>query len=120
MTAYLMTRGTARRLDYRFLGDGPEQRWWAPLDDLVVLEQPAVLVCGNGGRSAVLLSGIPSVRRDVIGTAIRFNLAVDDPDPAVLARLVDAGIDPAARATLGARLDDEFPAEFVDAVLGGQ
>src|SRR3712207_3987494 len=117
MTAHLMTRGTARRLDYRFLGGGPPRRWWAPLDDLVVLERPTVLVHGGPGHCGVLVSGIPSVRRDVIGTAIRFTIVVDGPDPALLARLVAAGLDARRRVALGARLDDEFPAERVDTAL---
>lgn len=115
-----MTRGTARRLDYRFLGESPRRQWWAPLDDLVVLERPAVLVRGGPVGSGVVVSGIPSARRDVIGTPIRFTLVVDDPGPEVLARLVDAGLDPQGRAALGGRLDAEFPADYVDAVLAGQ
>ncbi|MGK5169185.1 hypothetical protein [Geodermatophilus sp. CPCC 205761] len=114
-----MTRGTARRLDYRFLGGGPPRRWWAPLDDLVVLERPAVLVHGGPGHGGVLLSGVPSARRDVIGTAIRFTIVVDDPDPALLARLVAAGLDAHRRAALGARLDAAFPADLVDSAVGG-
>jgi len=109
-----MTRGTPRRLDYRFLGAGPVERWWRPVQDWVVLEQPEVIACGR----ALLISGIPSVRRDAIGTAIRYTLVVDDVERALARSLAAAGLDRAGRARLGGLLDAGFPAEWVDAALG--
>ena len=115
MNAYLMTRGTPRRLDYRFLGAAPPERWWAPLGDWLVLEKAEVVVRG----SAVLVSGIPSARRDSVTTVIRYTLVVDDAEAGLLHGLVAAGLDPDARAALGAALDAQFPAEWVDAALAG-
>jgi hypothetical protein len=112
--AHLMTRGTPRRLDYRFLGAGPVQRWWRPVQDWVVLEQPEVIVCGR----SLLISGIPSARRDAIGTAIRYTLVVEDVEGALARSLAAAGLHSAGRARLGALLDAGFPAEWVDAALG--
>ena len=89
MNAYLMTRGTPRRLDYRFLGAAPPERWWAPLGDWLVLEKAEVVVRG----SAVLVSGIPSARRDSVTTVIRYTLVVDDAEPGLLHGLVAAGLD---------------------------
>ena len=105
--AHLMTRGTPRRLDYRFLGAGPVERWWRPVQDWVVLEQPEVIVCGR----SLLISGIPSVRRDAIGTAIRYTLVVDDVERALARSLAAAGLDRAGRAMLGGLLDAGFPAD---------
>jgi len=112
--AHLMTRGTPRRLDYRFLGAGPVERWWRPVQDWVVLEQPEVIVCGR----SLLISGIPSARRDAIGTAIRYTLVVEDVEGALARSLAAAGLHSAGRARLGALLDAGFPAEWVDAALG--
>ena len=120
MTAHLMTRGTARKLDYRFIGDSPPQRWWSPLDDVVSLNRPTVVVHGGPHRSGALVSGIPSARRDVIGTPIRFTLVVEDAGPALVARLVNAGLDAQARAELGAELDAVFSSELVDGALRGE
>jgi len=112
--AHLMTRGTPRRLDYRFLGAGPAQRWWRPVQDWVVLEQPEVIACGR----SLLISGIPSARRDAIGTAIRYTLVVEDVERALARSLAAAGLHSAGRARLGGLLDAGFPAEWVDAALG--
>ncbi|MBV8541016.1 MAG: hypothetical protein JO063_07130 [Pseudonocardiales bacterium] len=119
MAAYLMTRGTPRPLDYRFLGASPPKRWWAPLEDWIELEQAEVVVHGGPTGACILVSGIPSARRDVIGTVIRFTLVVDGADPGLLARLAAAGLDPAARTELGSVLDAQFPTEWVDAALAG-
>jgi hypothetical protein len=121
VTAYLMTRGTPRRLDYAFLGDGPDDRWWAPLDDWVVLERPEVIVRGAPGGSGVLVSGIPSARRDAIGTPIRFTVVLEGAgaDVELLIRLAAAGLDPGSRVALGRALDDAFGIDEVDATLAG-
>jgi hypothetical protein len=113
-TAHLMTRGTPRRLDYRFLGPGPVERWWRPVQDWVVLEQPEVIVCGR----SLLVSGIPSARRDAIGTAIRYTLVVEEAERALARSLAATGLHAAGRARLGGLLDAGFPAEWVDKALG--
>jgi hypothetical protein len=116
MNAYLMTRGTPRKLDYRFLGGDPPERWWSPLKEWLDLEQPEVVV-RDGAR--VLLSGILSTRRDAANTLIRYTLVVDGAEPDLLVRLAVAGLDDDVRATLGAALDRQFPADWVDAALKG-
>ncbi len=119
MTAYLMTRGTPRRLDYRFVGAAPPDRWWAPLGDWLVLEKAEVVVHSGPDGTDVLVSGIPSARRDSVTTAIRYTLVVDGAAPGLLHGLAAAGLDPEARTALGAALDAQFPADWVDAALGG-
>lgn len=120
MTAYLMTRGTPRRLDYRFLGPTPGTPWWDPVTGWINLTEPEVVVQGAPDGARILVSGIPSGRRDAIGTAIRFTLVIDRVEPDLLPRVVAAGLDPTRRAWLGARLDDSMPSDWVDAVLGGR
>jgi hypothetical protein len=124
--AYLMTRGFPRRLDYRFLGALPPAQWWAPLRDreLVNLEQPEVIAYGGGTSLSVLLSGIPSGRRDVVGTPIRYLVVVDDlregeTDALLARRLVLAGLRDEDRQAFGRALDAAFDEATVDAMLSG-
>lgn len=121
MKAYLMTRGTARKLDYAFLDAAPPTQWWQPVATWVVLEEPETIVCRHGESLGLLLTGIPSARRDVIGTAIRYRLVVDDlqDEPAVARRLVACGLTAEARGELGRRLDEIFDVATVDAILRG-
>lgn len=119
VNAYLMTRGTPRRLDYRFIGAAPADRWWAPVGDWLVLEKAEVVVHAGSDGPSVLVSGIPSARRDSVTTVIRYTLVVDGAGPGLLHGLVAAGLDDEARAALGAALDEQFPADWVDAALGG-
>lgn len=122
-SAYLMTRGTGRQLDYTFLGAPPPDLWWAPLDenDLVILEQPEVIAFGDGTRLSLMISGIPSARQDIIGTPIRFTVVIDglQDDLDLALGLAAAGLSEDGRADLGRRLDDAFDAATVDGVLSG-
>lgn len=119
MTAvHLMTRGTPRRLDYRFLGAAPETRWWRPAQDWILLDGPETVVLGTDAGANVLLSGIPSHRRDAAGTPIRFTLVVEGADAETTARLARIGLDDTARSRLGGLLDTEFPPAWVDAAIG--
>lgn len=124
MRAYVKTRGFPRHLDYGFLGEAPPERWWKPLEDreLVDLEAPETLARGAGGALGVLVGGLPSARRDVLGTRIRHTLVVDglESDPALAVRLAAAALDPGARDRLGKELDALLPGELVDAVLSGE
>lgn len=119
-----MTRGTPRKCDYGFLGEAPPVRWWQSLGDreLVNLEEPEVLALRTGGSLSMLLSGLPSVRRDVLGTRIRHTLVVDavETDPGLAGRLAATALDPAGRERLGKELDRLLSAELVDAVLMGR
>jgi hypothetical protein len=121
MKAYLMTRGTTRRNDYQFLGAEPPEQWWEPLAQQVVLEEPEVVAARRGDRFGVLLSGLPSARRDVIGTALRYTVVVDDlaDEPELLCRLVATALTDSGRRQLGALLDKRFGDGLVDAVLDG-
>lgn len=124
--AYLLTRGFARGLDYRFLGASPPVPWWAPLHDrgLVNLERSEIIAYGDGTGLGLLLSGIPSVRRDVVGTPIRYTLVVDDlgngeGDMVLIRRLVLAGLRDEDRHALGSALDAAFDQIAVDGMLSG-
>ncbi|MCM2387673.1 hypothetical protein [Streptomyces albipurpureus] len=120
MRAYLMTRGTERRLDYAYLGESPPLRWWQSIGRWLVLEAAELVVSRlPGGATGLLLSGIPSQRRDVIGTRIRYTVVVDDvhEDPALADWLVRCGLADADRERLGQALDQGFEPEYVDALL---
>lgn len=124
--AYLLTRGFARGLDYRYLDTAPPDQWWTPLRDLdlVNLERAELIARGAETGLGLLLSGIPSARRDVVGTSIRYTLVVDDlrdtESDAVLARrLVLAGLREDDRQALGRALDAAFDQAAVDELLGG-
>ena len=123
LKAYLMTRGTSRRLDYNFLGAPPPELWWRPLGDsgLILLEQPEVIAYGNGVELSMLISGVPSQRRDMIGTRIRYTLVVDhlQDDVGLAQRLAATGLSPEGRTRLGRRLDETFDAAKVDGLLSG-
>lgn len=124
--AYLMTRGHPRGLDYRFLGAAPPEPWWTPLRDreLVNLERAELIAHGAGAGLDLLLSGIPSTRRDVIGTPIRYTLVVNElgaaeTDAELARRLVLAGLRDVDRQALGRALDAAFDEAAVDEILAG-
>ncbi|TMR07010.1 hypothetical protein ETD83_02400 [Actinomadura soli] len=122
MRPYLMTRGIPRDLDYAFVGASPADPWWSPGGrELVVLEEPAVLARSAKGSLGMLVSGLPSSRRDVLGTRIRHTLVVDalEADPALAGRLAATALDPAGRERLGKELDEMLPIGRVEAVLSG-
>ncbi|NVI92977.1 hypothetical protein [Actinomadura sp. BRA 177] len=123
MRAYLMTRGFPRQAvyDYNFLGESPPDRWWRPFVDrrLVDVEEPIVLARGADGSLSMLLSGLPSARRDVVDTPIRHTLVVDGLGTELAGRLAATGLDPDGRHRLGKELDKLFPGDMVDAVLSG-
>ncbi|MFC9331367.1 hypothetical protein [Kitasatospora sp. NPDC057015] len=73
---YVMTRGVQRDKDYRFLGAAPAALWWSSYRDHADTNYPTLLVeAGEGGWRA-FVSGVPSARRDEVGTPIRFTLAL--------------------------------------------
>src|SRR5687768_16205727 len=74
--AWLHTRGRARHRDYRFLGSTPQPAWWREYAGATTFEQPTILVQSNGGRWQAYLSGIPSGRRDAVGSTIRFSVVL--------------------------------------------
>ena len=124
--AYLMTRGFPRGLDYRFLGAAPPEPWWTPLRDreLVNLERAELIAHGTGTGLGLLLSGIPSARRDVVGTPIRYTLVVEElgdaeTDAVLARRLVLAGLQDSGRQALGRAFDAAFDQAVIDEILGG-
>ena len=115
---YVKTRGTT--VDYRFLGAVPTRQWWETVSGRYLTEEkPAVAVRGEGSGWSAAMFGIPSGRRDFRPRAIRYTLVVEagSPDADLAVRLARLGLDAAARAELGARLDEIYPAELVDAAL---
>lgn len=120
--AYVQTRGRPRHRDYDFLGAGPGEPWWRAYAGHTAFESPTVLVESSGTEYRVYLSGIPSARRDSVGTVIRYTLVLeetpDDPDGAgpdgVLA-LVSCWV--AGGTTLTAALDEAFPEDDVERLL---
>ena len=75
--AWLHTRGRARHRDYRFLGPAPQPAWWREYAGATTFEQPTILVQSDGGRWQAYLSGIPSGRRDAVGSTIRFSVVLE-------------------------------------------
>ena len=78
MTAvYLNTRGRERHRDYQFVGPAPPASWWRRYADHTTFERPTVLVQSDGRDWQAYLSGIPSRRRDAVGTVIRYTVVVE-------------------------------------------
>jgi hypothetical protein len=75
---HVQTRGRPRHRDYGFLGAGPEQPWWRAYAGHTAFERPTVLVESDGAGYRAYLSGIPSTRRDAVGTVIRYTLVVEE------------------------------------------
>lgn len=118
MKIYVKTRGTS--VDYRFLGAVPSGRWWEALSGRYLTEErPAVAVRGEGTGWSAALFGVASSRRDARPRTIRYSLIIEggSRDAQLAVQLVRLGLDAAARADLGARLDEIYPAELVDAAL---
>lgn len=69
---HLMTRGSSR--DYRFIGKSHVDRWWSEYSKWARFEAPTIIV----EPRRFYLSGITSaVRRDRVGTPIRYVIAGD-------------------------------------------
>jgi hypothetical protein len=115
---YILTRGMPRDLDYRYLGPAP-QEWWHALRDWTTVERPASMARGSGDEVSLLLTGIPSVRRDLIGRPIRFTLVLEagKPDAEICESLVRTCLSEQGRESLGNALDDALSAEEIDDLL---
>jgi hypothetical protein len=133
---HVQTRGRPRHRDYGFLGAGPERPWWRAYAEHTAFERPTVLVESDGRGHRAYLSGIPSARRDAVGTVIRYTLVVEHngidgdgdsggaaPDPTGVVALVhcwladqDAGVVPGA-GRLARALDAAFPEDEVERML---
>jgi hypothetical protein len=75
--AYLNTRGRERHRDYQFVGPAPPTSWWRAYAEHTTFERPTVLVQSDGTGWQAYLSGIPSRRRDAVGTVIRYTLVAE-------------------------------------------
>lgn len=75
MRAFIQTRGSTA--DYAFLGAAPASRWWLEFRDATSFEQPTIIVSGKDGVWRCYLSGIPSQRKDRVGTAIRYTVIIE-------------------------------------------
>ena len=118
MKLYVKTRGTTA--DYRFLGPVPRRQWWASVSGrYLVEEKPAVAVSGEGLTWSAAIFGIPSGRRDFRLRAIRYSLILEagPAESDLAARCARLALDEGARDALGARLDQVYPADLVDAAL---
>ncbi|QKV93986.1 hypothetical protein HUT19_21340 [Streptomyces sp. NA02950] len=127
---YLRTRGVPRSLDYGFLNSAPEERWWDRYADVTAVERPCLLAVAEDGRWRVLISGIPSVRTDSVGTLICYTLVLEGEsgggsDEAVAAALAsrwlaDLAAAPDGRGTLSDVLDGVCPTADVDRLLAAR
>jgi hypothetical protein len=75
-SVFVQTRGRPRHRDYDFLGVGPGEPWWRAYAGHTAFERPTVLVESDGAGYRVYLSGIPSGRRDAVGTVIRYTVVL--------------------------------------------
>ena len=76
ISAAVQTRGRTRGADYAFLGEAPENPWWRTYGGYTTFEHPTILLHSDGECWEAFLSGIPSRRRDAVGTTIRFTLVL--------------------------------------------
>lgn len=126
--AFLNTRGRMRHRDYDFLCGAPPVPWWRGYADHTTFERPTILVESGAGLRRVYLSGIPSDRRDAVGSTIRYTVVLEDgpaggappgrvPPDALVALVAGwlADQDPAAGTrTVSAALDAAFPEADVE------
>jgi hypothetical protein len=75
---YLNTRGRERHRDYQFVGPAPPTSWWREYADHTTFERPTILVQSDGPDWQAYLSGIPSRRRDAVGTVIRYTVIAEN------------------------------------------
>ncbi|MCO1660115.1 hypothetical protein [Pseudonocardia humida] len=129
---HVQTRGRQRHRDYDFLGAGPARPWWRAYAGHTAFERPTVLVESDGAGYRAYLSGIPSARRDAVGTVIRYTLVVDESgggapavEPAGVVALVRCWVAEQGGASrsrpvpggLSRALDSAFPEDEVERML---
>ncbi|MFD4669968.1 hypothetical protein ACFWNN_09545 [Lentzea sp. NPDC058450] len=112
----VITRGLTK--DYGYLGARGDE-WWAEAASFVDVDEPAVIASRDADGLRLLVSGIPSARRDSAHRRIRVTLVLAGDDrPDVLRTLVRTVLDDACRADAGARLDAVLPESAVEELLG--
>ncbi|CAM5434459.1 hypothetical protein [Streptomyces aurantiogriseus] len=77
MRIHLRTRGRPRPLDYDFLNSRPANRWWDAYSDVTATERPCMLSMADDDQWRVLVSGVPSVRTDSVGTLLFYTLVLE-------------------------------------------
>jgi hypothetical protein len=124
VSIYLQTRG--RTIDYTFLGQAPGERWWSQYRNVTAFEDPTILVHADGSSWKACVSGIPSARKDRIGTTIRYTLVLEGETAdaegrasalAVVATWLDDLTQAEPSNRLAEALDGEFTEEFVEDVI---
>lgn len=117
MRTYIQTRG--KTADYAFIGGAPSERWWLAFRDATSFEKPTIIVDGDQSNWRCFLSGIPSQRKDRVGTTVRFTIVLEGQcgertsDDAL--KLISAWLQDAAQAGLGNRVKTSLDRAFEEA-----
>lgn len=75
---YVLTRSFGR--DYTFVGPSPANAWWREFRDFMMEERPGVVLQSSAEGVKAAFFGIPSTRRDRVGTQIRWTVFVECAD----------------------------------------
>lgn len=122
MKRHIQTRAHARSLDYDWLGEQPEQRWWERYKPFTFFEHRTLIVEGNSHGWRLYASAIPSARRDAVGTDIWHTVILggsvsEETETEEAHRVLGAAL--LERDELGPALDEQFDQDFVAACLSG-
>jgi len=118
MRAFIQTRGSTA--DYAFLGAAPASRWWLEFRDATSFEQPTIILVGKNGEWRCYLSGIPSQRKDRVGTAIRYTLILEggcDQNAEDVLKLLDAWLSDATFGESSRRVQAAMDSVFDEATV---
>lgn len=71
MKQYVNTRSITK--DYRYLGENPDNAWLGAYTELTSFEHPTIIFEKEHETFRLFLSGMPSTRKDKVGTIIRYS-----------------------------------------------
>lgn len=71
MKQYVNTRSITK--DYRYLGEKPDNAWLGAYSELTSFEHPTIIFEKEHETFHLFLSGMPSTRKDKVGTNIRYS-----------------------------------------------
>jgi len=71
MKQYVNTRSITK--DYRYLGEKPDNAWLGVYAELTSFEHPTIIFEKEHETFRLFLSGMPSTRKDKVGTIIRYS-----------------------------------------------